>query len=358
MMRIVRALPLVLVVALSAACGSGGGSPPESTKAAETIRGGKEAPSGRDLEVRTTMQLASAGQATSLLVAHGSVWVTAYEENGEKLFRIDPATTETVATIELEGVPTWEVGGDGMAAGVGALWVTGQAGEEAILQRVDPSTNKLVAAISLGRGSGADVAVDTTGAWVSVFGQDGRVRVVRVDSEANRVVATIPVAGDWIREVFALDGTVFVRGLEGADDGTLTTTVLTVIDPASNRIIATRRLDQPHGPLVAWDGAIWAGAGRKLLRLDPRTGELVGEPLYVEKTVSFTSLLAGEGGISFLGYDPGDASVPATLDRLDTGKREIDLSVDPPQAPVAMATGPGAIWLLNYDASLTRVEVR
>jgi DNA-binding beta-propeller fold protein YncE len=355
---IVHVLAFLSALASSAACGSGEQAPSEPATAAEKTVSGTDALSHGDVEPRigTSIQLASRGQATSLVAAEGSIWVAAYENDASKLFRIDPATSEVVATIPVDAVPTWEVGGDGMAAGAGAVWVTGGAGEEAVLQRIDPSTNEVVATISLGGGSGADVAVGETGVWVSAFGRGPGMRVVRVDPATSRVVATIPVEGDWIREIFALEGMVLVRSLVG-EDSTLTATRLTVIDPENNRIVANRRMDEPHGPLVAWDGVIWAGAGRNLLRVDPYTGGLLGDPLFVGKGVSFTSLVAGEAGIWFLGYEPDDERVPATVDRWNAVTRTVDVSVDPPEAPIAMARGQGSIWLLNYEGSLTRIEL-
>ena len=352
-------LVFLFAFASGAACGSGEEASKEPGTAGGTTAIGTEATSqmGVASRIRATIQLASRGQATSLLVAEGSVWVAAYEEDGSKLFRIDPATSEIVATIPVEAVPGWEAGGDGMAAGAGAVWVTGGAEGEAILQRIDPSKNEVVGTISLGGGSGADVAVGGTGVWVSAFGRGPGMRVVRVDPTTSRVVATIPVDGDWVREIFALDGTVFVRGLAG-EDSTLTGTVLTVIDPATNRIVESRRMDEPHGPLTEWDGVVWAGAGRKLLRIDPHTGGPLGEPLVVGKGVSLTSLVVEEGGIWFLGYEPGDERVPATVDRWNTRTHEIDVSFDPPESPVAMAMGQGSLWILNHEGSLTRIELR
>ena len=319
---------------------------------------GTDAASGTEVKprARTTIRLAEGAEAASLLAAEGSVWVAAYEEGGGKLFRIDPTTSEVVATIALEAVPAWEVGGRGMAAGAGAVWVTGGA-EEAILQRIDPASNKVVAAIPLGGRWGADVAVDDKGVWVSIFGLGGRVSVVRVDPVTKRVVVTIPVEGDWLREIFTLDGTVLVRSLVGKR-GTLTEAVLTVIDPTGNRVVASRRMDEALGPLAAWDGFVLAGSGRKLVRIDPRTGRPLGEPLPVRKGVSSTSLVPDEGGIWFLGYDPDDERVPATVDRLDAEAGKIDVSVDPPESPIAMAIAYRSIWLLNYEGSLTRIELR
>lgn len=325
--------------------------------AAETTAGRTESSSESDVQprVRASIQLASRGQATALLAAEEGVWVAAYEKDGSKVVRIDPVTSEVVATIPVAAVPTWGAGGDGMAAAEGAVWVTGGADGEALLQRIDPSINEVVATIALGGGAGADVAVGESGVWVSAFGLGSGMRVIRVDPATSRVVATIPVEGDWIREIFALDGTVLVRSLVGKDS---TLTALTVIDPTSNRVVASNRMEKPHGPFVAWEGVVWAGAGRELLRVDPHTGRLLGDPIFVERGVSLTSLLAGEGGIWFVGYEPDDERDPATVDRLNAETGEIDVSLDPPEAPIAIAMDKDSIWLLNYEGSLTRIELR
>jgi hypothetical protein len=47
-----------------------------------------------------------------------------------------------------------------------------------------------------------------------------------------------------------------------------------------------------------------------------------------------------------------------TADRLNAVTRKIDVSVDPPEAPIAMAMARGSIWLPNYEGSLTRIELR
>lgn len=353
---------LVLLVALTAATACG--TEEEELRAVETKgrapAGAAGASAQKDIEPRVgaTIKVGPRAQTNALLFAAGGVWVGTHEANSGRVFRIDPATNEVVATIPLEAVPTWETGGDGMAAGAGAVWVTGWGWreDEGALQRIDPSTNEVVATISLGGRSGADVAVAETGVWVSAFGHGSEVKVVRVDPATNRVVATIPVEGEWVREIFALGSTVFVRSLTW--EGSMISTTLTVIDAASNEVVASRRTEQWRGPLGEWDGVIWAGAGRELLQIDPHTAELVGEPIFVGKGIGGWSLIGGEGGVWFVGYEPDDESVPATVDRLNAVTGEVDLSVDPPERPIAMAMATGSIWLLNYEGSVTRIDLR
>ncbi len=49
----------------------------------------------------------------------------------------------------MQGLPSWEVGGGGMTAGLGSFWVLGNGQRGTILQRVDPASNRLVDVIPI-----------------------------------------------------------------------------------------------------------------------------------------------------------------------------------------------------------------
>jgi hypothetical protein len=327
------------------------------TGCGEVAREGAERAARVELSPRvtTTIDVGREGEVSSLLFAEGSVWVGRWDASSSTVLRVDPSTNEIAARIAVDGVPGWETGGEGMTAGAGAIWVAGGTGERAVLERIDPATNDVVATIPLDGGSAGDVAVDDTGVWVSLFGTSGTVKVVRVDPATNRVVATIPVGGDWIREIFAVDGAVLVRGLGGGDNPASAHERWTAIDTATNEVVASRRGNLEDGPFVAWDGVVWAGAGHKLVRIDPQTAQVRGDPLPVDKPIAGTSVLAGEGGLWFLANETS-----ASINRFDpvTGQVDVDVPLDLPGNPIAMALAPGAIWLLNYEGSLTRIDLR
>jgi hypothetical protein len=305
--------------------------------------------------VTTTIDVGGEGEVSALLFAAGAVWVTRWDGASATVLRVDPGTNEVAARIAVDGVPGWEIGGEGMAAGAGSVWVAGGTPEgRAVLERIDPATNDVVATIPLEGSSAGDVAVDDTGVWVSVFATPGTVKVVRVDPETNRVVASIPVGGDWIREIFAVEGAVLVRSLGGGDDPATAHERWTAIDLATYEIVASRRGNLEDGPFVAWDGLVWAGAGSKLVPIDAKTAQIRSNPVPVGKAIAGTSLLAGEGGLWFLAMESR-----ATINRFDpaTGGVDVDVSLGLPANPIAMALGPGSIWVLNYEGSLTRIDL-
>lgn len=119
--------------------------------------------------------------------------------------QVDPITGAVQARIPIHSPPTWTFGGAGMAVGDGSLWITG-AGERGA---IDPETNSVVDVIALGGRVGGDVTVDPTGVWVVIFRGGPSLSVVRVDPSLDRVVARIPLAGEWSNQVFASAGLIW-----------------------------------------------------------------------------------------------------------------------------------------------------
>jgi branched-chain amino acid transport system substrate-binding protein len=117
-----------------------------------------------------------------LAVGAGDVWL-AGDAFGRRLWRVDPASHRTVASIQLAFVP------DAVAVGEGAAWVTSLLGDRVV--RIDPATNRIVATIGVGRGPEAIAAGDGA-VWVTSSIDD---TVSRIDPATNRVAATVPLAG-------------------------------------------------------------------------------------------------------------------------------------------------------------------
>jgi DNA-binding SARP family transcriptional activator/streptogramin lyase len=140
-----------------------------------------------------------------------AVWIAA---GPDQVIRIDPATNESVAIIDVRHVPV------GVAFGKEALWVV-TTGERAL--RVEPHTNSITAEVSIGYP--VAVAACDKAVWVS----DSRGQIWRLDSETAAVTQTIPVG----------------KGLTG---------------------------------LCATAAAVWAtvNAEGTVVRIDPETGEVVG----------------------------------------------------------------------------------
>jgi hypothetical protein len=203
-----------------------------------------------------------------------------------------------------------------------------------------------------------DVAVGTGAVWVSVMNtHDGTVHLLRVDPQTNEVVSTIPLQGDWAREVFAEGDTVLVRTRMG--DASL----LSVIDPRTSEVVSKERFTEALGPFAESEGVIWAASNDQFLRIDPATGTQIGESVPLQGVAitplnSGTSMVSGGGEIWFVGYDPDDVEASPTLHRYDPDAGQVDVAVglENPE-PIALGLGAEAIWILNYDGSVTRVDI-
>ena len=90
------------------------------------------------VEARIELPLASRG----VLVAYGSVWVTAASRN--ELYKIDPKTNQIDATIAIHDVSHL------LACGDGSVWIVFDA--EGIVQRINGLTGQVAATIQTGAG--------------------------------------------------------------------------------------------------------------------------------------------------------------------------------------------------------------
>src|SRR6266545_5118941 len=151
--------------------------------------------------------------ANAVAYGAGSIWVASLGSGSlQRLLRFDPDTGEQLADITVQGLTSWGVGGGGISFGAGGVWVVGSAGGEAVAQRIDPAVNEVVQTVTLGDGHPADVSVDESTVWVTLFrGPDlDRTEVVRLDSATGSVTARISLETPWARDVAAGEGAVWV----------------------------------------------------------------------------------------------------------------------------------------------------
>lgn len=303
----------------------------------------------------------SPGAVSAVAYGFDSAWIASIDGSGQGwLTRLDLQTGEALARISTGDVhPTWEVGGGGLAAGEGSMWLAGAArapgepsGVRAFLLRIDPAMNQVIATIDLQASAPADVASDDSGVWVMSFGLGERptMEVSRVDPMTDEMVATVPLVSWYVHHLFNVGGWIVASTNAGAPGEHAATPdgVLNVIDPQTETEIRT----VPVGP-SAWpaagDGALWLATGDALERIDPSSGDVLARH-QVPNTGD--ALGVGEGGVWFI--DPEGRIV---LRRFNPSSGIIDVSVELPEGttPIAMATSPGAVWVLNYEGTVTRV---
>lgn len=171
---------------------------------------------------------------STLAVGAGAVWVNGDSMNGV-ITRIDPATNEIVATIDVGEWPNQ------MLATEEAVWITSPSNP--VLRRIDPVTNE-VTTIDLDCKT-RSIAADESGIWVVC---DYYPMVLRVDPLTYRIVAKIAIE-HTSRGVAISGNTVWVTS--PLDDA------LTAIDPGSNQVHAVYRVGPGPSIIASSPDEFW-----------------------------------------------------------------------------------------------------
>jgi len=318
---------------------------------------------GRD-QGRVTGRVDISTLPNSISIAEGSVWVSGRSEEGDRgdLVRLDPATGEIEARIAMDALPSWVVGGGGIAAASGSIWVMGTNSQGAILQRVDPRANRLADVIPvLPEARDADVWADASGVWALVFEphDDPHYAVVRVDPLTYRVGEPIEIEATWAHWVFRAGGSVWVLGNAPNARGPIEVDTLYQIDPSGGEV-STIRLPGSSWKPVVWGDTVWLLAGDDgVVRLDASTGA-IGGPVDV-RAFCCTGPLVGDGAggiwvsavqessdatfshVSSAGQVDAVGTIPAdqVVDWLG-----VDFAFDPPT---------GSLWVVHHRDSVSRI---
>jgi streptogramin lyase len=169
-------------------------------------------------------------QALNVFVTPGAVWVTDYY--GGAIFRIDPQTNKQVAVFTPVAGPTgvgfgagslWECEAHNTAHGLTrldpatmqvqaqidvsdngryvyclglialdqAVWVVAGDGENVVMERVDPATNKLAATAPPPGAQGTGFAADAQGVWAL----DVQAGLYRLDPQSGQAVGVVALSG-------------------------------------------------------------------------------------------------------------------------------------------------------------------
>jgi Tol biopolymer transport system component len=311
----------------------------------------------------------------SVTYGDGSVWVAVSNNNGTfagQILRIDPVTHELQHEIPVDAIPTWEVGGSAMVVADGSLWVAGSmeapgafddpgGGADAAVIQIDTSTNEVVERFELGGTHGADLTFSSGDLWVLLFG-DGSVdhvmEVVQVDRVNGQVLARIPLTASWAHTIVAADGRLVV--IEGGSQAVNVGAHVTVIDPVTATMLGTETRSGVEGPVVSADG-VWAATDEGFARIDPVTGTLVERSPSLDPSryaICCGFIEADDRGIWFIGFDGRTGSGKPRLDLFNPESGEVSELVTLGEGtPVAMAVSPDAVWILNYEGTLTHVDL-
>jgi len=347
----------LLAITLVAACGAsaGGSGPaavptsasPEAPASASPSHPGAVASAGPGvpetaLGERLEAEIPVPGSPDFPLAAFDSIWVLAPDlplhVDGEKpyLVRIDPATNEVLASIE---VPDRLC--QGFTASDDAIWLCAADA----LVRIDPATNTVSGSVPV---KGAQLAYRPAfgGGMVWALGSDGMVgdTVLRLDPTTEEVVS-FSASAAAAAMAYGFDA----LWLALPNDGTIAR-----LDPATGEIsVVASGLSGPRAIAIGRD-SLWvalhgggedqAAAGdTQVIRIDPTSGNVLAEFEIGGSPQWGVDLWAADSGILVRSTDPW-------LVRIDEATNEIVETITSDsavQGPVTQAFG--SIWTVELE---------
>lgn len=277
------------------------------------------------------------GFPNALDVGAGAVWVV---RDGRRLVQIDPTTREVAARIGAGD----ELGGErpcGVAVGEGGVWVATLSGN---VVRIGLRSRRFSRLIETEEA--ACVAAGANGVWVT---QPNEGQVLRIDPLSGDVVAEIPVDG-FPQGVDVGFGSVWVAAADPPDGAN---GAVVRIDPRSNEVVRTILVPNLPEYLDAGAGAVWATSNNgTIAEIDPRTNQLVSTIRITEG--GRTTVTVGGGAV--WAAELTGAGEDAVVVRIDPETAEVEGEpVVLGRNPAGMAFGARALWVANYDdGTITR----
>ena len=352
-MRRVSILRLLVPVAFIAGCSTqAAGSPPASQLSAGSPSPAASAPAavdspapsdvGTPLAERLEAEIAVPGSPDWPLAAFDSIWVLAPDlptktgSGAPNLVRIDPATNEIAATIELPDRLC-----QGIVASDDAIWACAVDG----LVRVDPATNAIAGTVPI-KGAQAFYRPAFGGGMVWALGSTSMVgdTVIRLDP-ATEETTSFPVSASVGGMAYGFDALWLAIPSEG--------TVLRM-DPATGATeVVASGLVSPKSIAIGSD-SLWVSlhggaedqaqpGDPQVARIDPASGDVLAE-IEVGGSPQFgVELWADADGVLVRSTTPW-------LARIDEATNEV---VDPVTADLAIQ-GPltvafDSIWTINIE---------
>jgi DNA-binding SARP family transcriptional activator/streptogramin lyase len=232
-----------------------------------------------------------------------------------------------------------------VAAGEGAIWVAN--GGDSTISRIDPRTKKVVKVLGIGTDLHG-LAVGFGSVWTA-DGNDGT--VTRIDASTDEVVATLHFGeGPELPVFWIATGAGSVWATRGDR--------LLRIDPATNRF-SPSRIPPPDG-LVAGSHKVWiATVDQRLLRLSLPTGK---RTLSVALGSDIAQPTVGSGSLWLIVYrGVGQIwrirpNIVGTSSTPTNPYPAVGAMTDVPVSPVAMAAGEGAIWVVDLNGTLFKLD--
>jgi YVTN family beta-propeller protein len=132
--------------------------------------------------------------------------------------------------------------------------------------------------------------------------------------------------------------------------------------PAFDRGRFAAVIPVPGAATMAASGrGLWVHAAGGVVRIDPATNTVVGEPLKVPANAE--AIAVGQGALWVTSVAPGDLGTPRPdrLTRIDLATGRSVATIEVPRTPLDVALTPGAVWVTDAGGAgdgVTRVDPR
>lgn len=344
-------LPMALLVAgVLAACGAPAASSTSPTTAVRSTAPSASAeadepsasPSSSAGAAVFTAEFDLGGGPDLPTAAFESMWILAadgplMDGSPPMLHRLDPATGEVIASIELSGRQC-----QGIGASEDAMW----ACAEDELVRVDPATNEITARVPIDAPLGVSQLPYGDGTmWAFTTSGVGPDTVIRVDPSSATVVAEIPLG--------VVAGTM-AYGHDALWVTSPTQDVLLRIDPATNTV--ERWAEEIEGAGLVRVGAdgVWVSlhgehaadpiepSDPTLVKVDPATGDVVVE-------AATGGSLGVDGGFSVTDDAVWVRAPEPFLAVVDPVTGDVIRTIEQSGGGGDVAVALGSVWLTSHD---------
>jgi YVTN family beta-propeller protein len=118
-----------------------------------------------------------------------------------------------------------------------------------------------------------------------------------------------------------------------------------------DRIGATLEVPSPSNR-TSGDGLLWIISGSSIVRIDPQTDQVVGDP--IQPGIQLEDIAFGGDALWVTTVASGDLGAPSDVDavsRIDPQSGEVVATIKVSRGPMSVAFTPEAIWVVNFGMS-------
>jgi len=178
--------------------------------------------------------------------------------------------------------------------------------------------------------------------------------ILQIDPQTNQLIGDPIQPGIQMEDIAFGNGALWVTTVASGDLGASSDTdAVSRIDPKTGKVLSTVKVPRAPMSLAFTSEAVWVVNfgmdGDIVIRIDPQTNQLIGEPIQTGRAP--LSLAVGEGSVWVANHDAN------TITRIDLATNQVLANITVPSEPHRVAYGEGAVWVANWHInSVTRID--